>query len=60
MRGHTQRAVVTGGIEMPKRFMAVIFREEEWYVAHCVEPGVVRQGKTIVEGGYSFRFFTSS
>ena len=32
---------------MPKRFMAVISREEKWYVAHCVELGVVSQGKTI-------------
>ena len=41
--------VVTERIEMPKRFMAVISREEKWYVAHCVEPGVVSQGKTIEE-----------
>ena len=34
---------------MPKRFMAVISREDKWYVAHCVEPGVVSQGKTIEE-----------
>ncbi|MDO8737910.1 type II toxin-antitoxin system HicB family antitoxin [Candidatus Deferrimicrobium sp.] len=34
---------------MPKRFMAVISREEKWYVAHCVELGVVSQGKAIEE-----------
>ena len=32
---------------MPKRFTAVITKEEKWYVAHCVELGVVSQGKTI-------------
>lgn len=32
-----------------KRFTAVITKEEKWYVAHCVEPGVVSQGKTIEE-----------
>lgn len=32
---------------MYKKFTAVITREEEWYVAHCVELGVVSQGKTI-------------
>ena len=34
---------------MSKRFTALIVREEEWYVAHCVELGVVSQGKTIEE-----------
>jgi predicted RNase H-like HicB family nuclease len=34
---------------MNKRFTAVITREEKWYVAHCVELGVVSQGKTIEE-----------
>ncbi len=28
-------------------FNAVITKEEKWYVAHCVELGVVSQGKTI-------------
>ncbi|WP_447973877.1 type II toxin-antitoxin system HicB family antitoxin [Nitrospira sp. Kam-Ns4a] len=28
---------------------AVITKEERWYVAHCVELGVVSQGKTIEE-----------
>lgn len=32
---------------MSKRFMAVITKEEDWYVAHCVELGVVSQGRTI-------------
>jgi len=31
---------------MPRRFMAVISKEEKWYVAHCLELGVVSQGKT--------------
>lgn len=34
---------------MSKRFTAVITKEENWYVAHCVELGVVSQGKTIEE-----------
>jgi predicted RNase H-like HicB family nuclease len=34
---------------MTKKFTAVITREENWYVAHCVELGVVSQGKTIEE-----------
>jgi len=34
---------------MSKRFTAVIVKEETWYVAHCVELGVVSQGKTIEE-----------
>lgn len=32
---------------MSKRLTAVITKEENWYVAHCVELGVVSQGKTI-------------
>lgn len=32
---------------MAKRFTAVITREEKWYVARCLELGVVSQGKTI-------------
>lgn len=34
---------------MSHRFTAVITKEENWYVAHCVELGVVSQGKTIDE-----------
>lgn len=34
---------------MSKRFTAVITKEESWYVAHCIELGVVSQGKTIEE-----------
>ena len=30
-----------------RRFTAVITKEKNWYVAHCVELGVVSQGKTI-------------
>ena len=32
---------------MSIKFTAVINKEENWYVAHCLELGVVSQGKTI-------------
>jgi len=32
---------------MAKKFTAVITKENKWYVAHCLELGVVSQGKTI-------------
>ena len=35
--------------DINKKFTAVITKEENWYVAHCVELGVVSQGKTIEE-----------
>ena len=31
------------------KFTALITKEEKWYVARCVELGVVSQGKTIKE-----------
>jgi predicted RNase H-like HicB family nuclease len=34
---------------MTKKFTAVITKGENWYVALCVELGVVSQGKTIEE-----------
>ncbi len=34
---------------MTNKFTAVITKEEKWYVAHCIELGVVSQGKTIEE-----------
>ncbi|MCX5893983.1 MAG: type II toxin-antitoxin system HicB family antitoxin [Deltaproteobacteria bacterium] len=34
---------------MTKKFTAVITKEENWYVAHCMELSVVSQGKTIEE-----------
>ena len=34
---------------MSRRYTAVIIKEDGWYVAHCVELGVVSQGKTIEE-----------
>jgi len=34
---------------MSRRFTAVINNEGKWYVAHCVELGVVSQGKSIEE-----------
>ena len=32
---------------MHKKFTSVITKENKWYVAHCLELGVVSQGKTI-------------
>jgi len=32
-----------------KKFTAVVSREDNWYVAHCIELGVVSQGETIEE-----------
>ena len=32
---------------MSKKFTAIITREGKWYVAHCLELGVVSQGRTI-------------
>lgn len=32
---------------MSVKFTAIITKEDKWYVAHCVELGVVSQGKTI-------------
>ncbi len=40
---------------MNKRFTAVITKEKKWYVAHCVELGVVSQGKTIEEAQVNLR-----
>lgn len=34
---------------MVKRYTAVITREDDWFVARCVELGVVSQGKSIAE-----------
>lgn len=34
---------------MSYKFTSVIIKENKWYVAHCVELGVVSQGKTIEE-----------
>ena len=34
---------------MSMKFIAIITKEENWYVAHCVELGVVSQGKTVEE-----------
>jgi len=32
-----------------RKFTAVITKEENWYVGHCLELDVVSQGKTIEE-----------
>jgi len=37
---------------MSLKFTVVIQKEEEWYVAKCIENGVASQGKTI-EGSVS-------
>jgi predicted RNase H-like HicB family nuclease len=37
------------------RLTAVIVKEEKWYVAHCIELGVVSQGKTIEEAQNNLR-----
>lgn len=34
---------------MTRKFTAVITKEAKWYVAHCIELGVVSQGKTITQ-----------
>jgi len=34
---------------MSRKYTAVITKEDTWYVAHCVELGVVSQGKSIEE-----------
>lgn len=38
-----------------KKFTAVVTKEEKWYVAHCLELGVVSQGKTIEEAQANLR-----
>jgi predicted RNase H-like HicB family nuclease len=40
---------------MVNKFKAVITRDERWYVSHCVELGVVSQGKTIEEAQANLR-----
>ena len=34
---------------MSKKLTAIVTKEKKWYVAHCVELGVVSQGKTFEE-----------
>jgi len=34
---------------MTKKFTGVVVKGEKFYVAHCIELGVVSQGKTIEE-----------
>ena len=34
---------------MSRRYTAVISKEDDWYVAYCVELVVVSQGRTIEE-----------
>ena len=40
---------------MPKRLNAVITREDKFYVAHCIELGVVSQGSSIEEAQANLR-----
>jgi predicted RNase H-like HicB family nuclease len=40
---------------MPKRLNAVITRDDEFFVAHCIELAVVSQGKTIEEAQANLR-----
>jgi predicted RNase H-like HicB family nuclease len=40
---------------MSKKFTCFITREENWYVARCVELAVVSQGKTIEEAQANLR-----
>ena len=40
---------------MSRRLTAVITREPPWYVAHCVELGVVSQGASIEEAKANLR-----
>ena len=40
---------------MAKRFTAVITKEARWYVAHCIELGVVSQGRTIEQAQENLR-----
>lgn len=40
---------------MASKFTAVIVKEENWYVAHCIELNVVSQGKTIEEAQANLR-----
>ena len=40
---------------MPKRLNAVITRDDKFYVAHCIELGVVSQGKSIEEAQANLR-----
>lgn len=40
---------------MTYRFTTIIIQEGEWYVARCVELGVVSQGKTIEKSQENLR-----
>jgi predicted RNase H-like HicB family nuclease len=44
---HRVMAVKKGAHGGSRRLTAVITKEKKWYVAHCLELGVVSQGKTI-------------
>ncbi len=40
---------------MTYRFTTVIIKESKWYVARCIELGVVSQGKTIEKAQENLR-----
>ena len=39
--------IIDGVIIMSRRFTVIIQKEDDWYVAKCLENGVASQGKTI-------------
>jgi len=40
---------------MSRRYTAVLTKEGKWYVAHCLELGVVSQGKSIEDAKASLQ-----
>ena len=40
---------------MGQKLTAVINKEDAWYVAHCIELGVVSQGNTIEEARHNLQ-----
>ncbi len=40
---------------MSKKLRAIIFKEGDWYVAHCVELRLMSQGKTMEEAQANLR-----
>lgn len=40
---------------MSKRYMGVITKEDDWYIARCLEVPVTTQGKTIEEAQANLR-----
>jgi predicted RNase H-like HicB family nuclease len=40
---------------MTRKFTIIITKEKKWYVARCIELGVVSQGKTVEEAQKNLR-----